>query len=247
MLTTAEAPEVQRLLADERVSVIGFARADAYVALLPFLRKVTLPMGVGDLAANRPPHDVTLVAAAESLLVREKLHPAMQFLLLQAADEIHSGAGIFQKPGQFPAPERVDVPLSDEARPFYKSGGTFFQRHLPFWLWVFATRALLILIPLAGLVYPLAQLIPAAVAFEVHHRLSRLYGELRGIETRIGAPGFAAADIVRDLERFEEKIRRTRVPQWHAQALYTLKQHAGLVRDRFLRSGAGPGGPDHSG
>jgi hypothetical protein len=42
--------------------------------------------------------------------------------LLDAAVEIHSGPGLFQKGGQFPAAEAIDLPLSDEAQRYYKSG-----------------------------------------------------------------------------------------------------------------------------
>lgn len=233
MLSYAEAPTVRRLLASERVSLMSYPRADAYVALFPFLRKVVVPMGVGNLAANRPPQDVTLLAPAESLVVRDSLHPALQYLLLQAAEEIHSGAGILQRPGQFPASEPVDVPLSSEARQFYKSGGTFLQRHLPFWLWVFASNLLIVLVPLIGVVYPLAQLVPAAIKFEVDRRLSRLYGELREIEERMDSGNATPAKIAAELDRLEERIGRTRVPKSSAPGLYTLRVHAGLVRERL--------------
>jgi len=235
MLTYAEAPEVRKLFADTRVSLMGFPRADAYAALFPFLRKVVLPTGVFDLATNRPPNDVPLIADAESLVVREELHPAIQYLLLEAAEEIHSGAGILQRPAQFPAAEPVDVPLSDEAREFYKSGGTFLQRHLPFWLWVFASRLLVVLVPLLGAVYPLVQLVPTAIAFEMERRINRLYEELRGIEGRIELPGEDSEALERDLDRLDERIRETRIPASYARAIYTLKHHASLVRERLAR------------
>jgi len=189
-------------------------------------------MGIGDLATNRPAHDVTLIAAAETLLVREELHPAIQYVLLEAAAQIHSTPGIFQQPGEFPAPQPVDVPLSDEARQFYKSGGTFLQRHLPFWLWVFASRLIIVLVPLLGVVYPLVQIVPKAIAFEYDRRLSGLYAELQAIEARIGTPGSSEAGLRAELDRFEEKVRRTRIP---APILYTLKHHASLVRERLAR------------
>src|SRR4029450_11500396 len=106
------------------------------------------------------PH-TPLLTPASSLLVREHLHPAIQFLFLEAAQNIHSGPGILRRPGEFPEDEPVDVPLSEEARTYYKSGGTFLQRPLPFWLWVFATRLLLVIVPLAGVVYALARVISA--------------------------------------------------------------------------------------
>lgn len=235
MATSADAPIVKKLLADERVSLVSFPRVDALVALYPHLRKLTVPRGVGDLAKDLPRADVTLPASMASLAVREDVHPAIQFLLLQAAVDIHSGPGIFRRPGQFPAAEPVDVPLSRDAHAFYKSGGSFFQRHLPFWLAVLAERVLLVLVPLAGVLYPLLRVIPAVRAWAIEQRLWRLYTELRDAEAGVasGAPGAAAA-----LAELERKVNLVRVPRSHARGLYTLKQHVALVRDRL---GKGPG------
>jgi TRAP transporter TAXI family solute receptor len=55
MLASWEAPVVQQLIADDRVELLNLARADAYVALYPFLSKATVPRGVGDLAKDLPP------------------------------------------------------------------------------------------------------------------------------------------------------------------------------------------------
>ena len=100
----------------------------------PSLNKLVLPAGVVDLLMNRPPADVVLLAPKASLAVRTDLHPAIQHLLLSAAMQIYSQPGIFQKAGQFPAAELIDVPLSEEAQRFYKSGRPFLQNHLPFWI-----------------------------------------------------------------------------------------------------------------
>ena len=54
-----------------------------------------------------------------------------------AASKLHGAPGIFQKAGQFPVGEEIDLPLSDSARQFYKSGPPFQQRYLPFWTTVF--------------------------------------------------------------------------------------------------------------
>jgi TRAP-type uncharacterized transport system substrate-binding protein len=232
MLTTADAPVVKKLLADPHVSLVSYARADAYVALHPYLRKVVVPEGVGNMPANLPPHDVALIASTANLLIREELHPAIQFLLLQAADEIHSPGGVLSRPGQFPSPEPVDVPLSPEAKPFYKSGGSFLQRHLPFWLWVFTSRLLLLLIPLIGIAYPLSQAIPAVIDLVVEYRLSRLYKELRGIEAHLDQ-GEDGKIVLGDVERLEKRVRQMRVPARNARSLYFLRQHLNLVRERL--------------
>src|SRR5207253_66082 len=99
------APVVQQLLADQRIEIESYPRADAYVALYPFLHKVVLPRGVRDLATDQPPRDVVMIAAKASLVVRDNLHPAIQYLLLGAAKRIHSGPGIFNRANEFPVAE----------------------------------------------------------------------------------------------------------------------------------------------
>ena len=244
MLTVADDPAVKTLLADERVDLMTFRRADAFVMLYPYLRKITIPQGAGDLARNRPPEDATLLAPMASLVVRHDLHPAVQYLLLEAAEEIHSGSGVLRKPGQFPAPEPEDVPLSREARAFYKSGGSFLQRTLPFWLAVIASRFLFVLVPLAGVLYPLLRVVPLVVHFAAERRVNALYTELRGIEARIDE-GASKGEIAVDLRRLEEKIARTRVSASRARELYALRQHAGLVANRLqiAKPAEGAGGP----
>ena len=106
-VTSWESPVVQTLLKAKGIELGDFTRAHAFVALYPFLNKLTLPAGVVDLLSNRPPADVTMVAPMASLAVRSDLNSALQFLLLTAATAIHSGPGIFQKAGEFPG-GRVD-------------------------------------------------------------------------------------------------------------------------------------------
>ena len=142
LVTSWDSPVVQRLLTADDVHLVSFPRADAYVALYPFLTKLVLPQGVADLARNRPPADVLLLAPKASLAVRGDLHSAIQYLLLDAAQQVHGRPGIFQRAGEFPAAESIDLPLSDSARQFYKSGRPFLQRYLPLWLAVILSSSL---------------------------------------------------------------------------------------------------------
>ena len=64
-----DSPVVRQLITDERVKLANLDRADAYVALYPFLSKVTVPRGVADLRKDLPPTDVTLFAPKASLVV----------------------------------------------------------------------------------------------------------------------------------------------------------------------------------
>jgi len=99
--------------------------------------------------------------------------------------------GIFKRPEQFPAPEE-DLPLSKEARQFYKSGDPFLQRYLPFWLAVLSGRLLMLLIPVVGMAYPLLRLAPTACGWGMRRRILRLYGELKIIELVFEAHGRSA-------------------------------------------------------
>jgi TRAP-type uncharacterized transport system substrate-binding protein len=237
MFTSWDAPVVRRLIADKNIELFSFPRADAYVALYPFLNKLILPEGVGDLAKNRPPRDVILIAPKASLVARKDLHPAIQYLLLDAAEKIHSGPGIFQKAGQFPAAEAIDLPLSDVARQFHKSGRPFLQRHLPFWLAVLVDRLLVLLIPLVGVVYPLVRFAPSLYGLQMQRRIFRFYGELRFLERELESRGAGQSidDLSSRLDRIEEKANHLRVPVFYSNMLYTLRMHISLVRGRMER------------
>jgi TRAP-type uncharacterized transport system substrate-binding protein len=230
-----ESPLVRRLVAAPDVDLVSFARADAFVALEPSFEKLMLPMGVGDMARNRPPRDVSLLTTKASLVIRDDLNAAVQYLLLDAAAQIHGGPGIFQKAGQFPAAEGVDVPLSEEARRFYKSGRPFLHRHLPYWLAVLVERLLIVLVPFIGVAVPLLRGAPGIYRGVVQRRIVRLYGELRMIESELDTrpPDSATADLERRASDLERRANQLRVPLGYSRWLYTLKQHIRLVRVRL--------------
>jgi TRAP transporter TAXI family solute receptor len=238
MLTSWDAPVVQRLLATAGIEPASFPRTDAYLALYPYLNKVVLPEGVIDLANNRPASEVWLIAPKASLVVREDLHPALQFLLLKAAEQIHSGPGMFQRPGQFPAAEPVDLSLSDQARQYYRSGRPYLQQHLPFWLAVLVNQLLVLLIPVVGVLYPLLRLFPALYGWRVQRQIFRLYGELRFLEHDLDthAAGQSMAELISRLDHIEQQAHRLRAQGIYANMRYTLWMHITMVRERLVKS-----------
>jgi TRAP-type uncharacterized transport system substrate-binding protein len=234
MLTSWHSPAVRKLLAADGIELSGFPRADAYVALFPSLSKVILPTGVADLARNIPPADVQLLAAESNLIVRQDLHPALQYLLLEAASEIHGGADVFNRPGRFPAIGTIDLPLSDQARTYYKSGRPFVYRYLPFWLAGLAERLLILLIPLFAVVFPIASILPRLFALVTEHRIFGLYRELRLVERELELPG-AGAELDRldaELQDLDRQANHLWVPLGYAQRLFILKSHVALAREQ---------------
>jgi len=236
MVTSWDSDVVRKLVASSEITLVNFPRADAYVALLPSLNKLTLPMGVGNLATNRPPSDVTLLAPKASLIVRRDLHPAIQYLLLESAAEVDSAPNIFQKSGEFPAAEPTDLPLSRHARYFYRDGPPLLQRYLPFWLVVLASRLFLILVPVIGILYPLAHFSPAIYNWVVRRRILGLYTELKSIELELKSPGRSIGDAVARLDRLEERANRLHLPVAFASVLYEVRVHIEFVRARLTAS-----------
>jgi TRAP-type uncharacterized transport system substrate-binding protein len=226
-----DAPTVQRALALKGVRLMSLVNAEAYTRRFPFLSTVVLPRGVIDLAADLPPTSVTLLAPTANLIVRDDLHPALASLLLQAASEVHAPAGIVQRRGEFPAPREADIPLSDAAVRYYKSGKPFLQRFMPFWVADLIERTVILLVPLLAILLPAFRYAPALYHWRVRGRILRWYTELRQLED--SPPCEASLERVEEIER---GVRRIRVPIGYAGEAYHLRGHCALVREALQRA-----------
>jgi len=231
---------VWTLLYTEGVRLMSLSQADAYTRRFPYLTKLSLPRGAVDLQRNVPPRDVTLVAPMATLLLREDTHPALVDLLLQAATEVHSGPGIFQRPGEFPNATPGDFPLSKEAERYYRSGKPLLQRYLPFWAATLIDRLMVMLVPILALLLPIIRFAPALYGWRVRSRIFRRYGELKFIEAEVEEdPGCASREEwLARLERIEAAVNRMPTPLTFADMYYTLRSHIGLVRATILRKTA---------
>jgi TRAP-type uncharacterized transport system substrate-binding protein len=228
-----DSPVVQTLARSPDVNLVGFARADAYVTLDPTLSKLILPRGIADLANDKPPRDTPLIASKASLAVHKNLHPALQYLLVQAAVNVHSRAGVFQHAGEFPAAEEIDLPVSAEARHIYHEGPSILQRYLPFWLAELITRLLVIMLPIVGIIYPLWSLGPKIYHWQLQRRINRIYGELRQMEfeMRLAKPGSRDSFLVR-LDVLDQRALNLRLPTTFGAMTYNLKAHIHALRER---------------
>lgn len=234
MVSAAEAPLVQYLLATPGIALFDFAQSEAYARRFGFLRPLVLPRGVVDLARDEPPADVRLVAATASLLVRADLHPALQQLLVQTAAEVHAGAGWFARPGEYPNPAVAEFPLSDEAARHYRSGPPWLQRHLPFWAANVVDRMWIVVLPLLAVLLPLSRVLPPLVTLRLRSRVYRWYAHLRALEAALERPDADLAALRTALERLDHQTERIGVPLAYAHELYDLRQHIHGVRKRLL-------------
>jgi TRAP-type uncharacterized transport system substrate-binding protein len=236
MVAGWDAPDVQRLLADPNVELTGYPQAEAYVALDPSLNKVVVPRGLRDLATDQPAADVVLVAPKASLVVRKDLHPAIQFLLLRAARQIHAGPGVFARANEFPDEKVAGLPLSDSARRFYRQDLPFLYNYLPYWIAAPIGKLVFLLIPIIGVLYPMMRFLPAVYDWSVRHRIARLYGELRLLDEDLATPGRTVIDeAAAKLDHLEQQANRLKLPVAYANQLYNLRLHIDIVRTRLTR------------
>ena len=226
---------IRQLLHTPGIKLFDFTQADAYSRRIPYLNKVTLPKGSIDFGKGTPAHDVFLLAPTVELITRERLHPALSDLLLEAAREVHSGAGLLRRKGEFPAPIEQEIRISAEASRFYKSGKSFLYRYLPFRFASLVNRILVVFVPMIVLLLPALRLIPAIYRWRFRSRISRWYRALLMIEQDLLAQ--VAADkrkaLMERLDNIEEAVNRMKVPASFADQFYGLRGHITFVRARL--------------
>jgi TRAP-type uncharacterized transport system substrate-binding protein len=226
---------IRELLYAEKIKLMSFKHAEAYSRLFPALSHVILPEGILSLSEKKPPRDIHLVATTTSLIVRQRLHPALQYLLLDAAMEIHSRPGWLNKRGEFPSPKELDSPLSTFAERFYKKGRPFLLDYLPFWMAVLVDRLVLILVPVAIVFIPLIRGIPWLYSWRNRRKFYRWFGELRKLESDVmkTSEPEKVLDYQGRLDQIETSINRIRVPLTLFGEVYRLKEYVDSVRGKL--------------
>jgi TRAP-type uncharacterized transport system substrate-binding protein len=234
LVAAGDAPLVQYLLRTPGVRLFEFTQADAYARRFGFLHRLTLLRGMIDLARDDPPHDVPMLAATASLVVRQDLHPALVQLLVQAAQQVHGDAGWFNSAGEFPNASTAGLPLSPEARRFYRDGVPWLQRYLPFWLANFIERMWIVVLPLLALLIPLSRIVPPLVTLRMRSRVYRWYAHLRAIEHALDGPAPALDRLQAEIDRIDAQAERIGLPLSFTHELYALRTHIQLVRQRIV-------------
>ena len=240
-LVFASAPEslmVQMLLQTPGIALYDFAQADAYSRRFPFLSPVTLPRGVVDLAADVPPRDVHLIAPTATLLARTETHPALLQLFMQAAQQVHGGAGWFQRKGDYPTAGGTEQPLAKEAQRFYASGTPVLQRYLPFWFANLLERMWPVLVTLIAVLIPLSRMLPPLYQFRIRSRIFRWYAQLRAVEDAVGKR--PPDELLAELNGIESRVEGVSVPLSYADELYSLRSHIQMVGNKLRGTLAAP-------
>ncbi len=228
-----------QLVADDTLELHSFDDAKAYARRFGYLSVVTLPRGVLDLAAGVPRQDMTMLAPTTVLETREDLHPALAYLLLEAAREIHSGHGILSDKNEFPNIRNVEFPPHSEAERYFQSGAPLLQRFLPYHLAVFLDRTKVLLLPLLTLLFPLVKIAYPTYRWSVRRSIWKWYKAVSAIESEYYRGGASSEDLLKRIHELEVRVAQVHVPFAYASELYTLRHHLVMVRKLVINDEAG--------
>jgi TRAP-type uncharacterized transport system substrate-binding protein len=234
----ALAPEssiIQPLLRDPKVRLMSVSQTDALTRIFPDLVRLVLPQGVIDLEHNIPPNDVNLIGTTNAVVVRKDLHPEIIDLLAKTLVEVHGGAGIFQRAGEFPTQTDPEFAFADGAREFYKNGPSYLDGYLSYWSVSLIKKIIAVVLSCAVLLVPFSRIVPNLSTWVVRDRMRDLYRRLRLVEAEMQAdPTTSQLDALQsDLEIIEQSANDLGVPVRHSDLFFELKTHIDLVRQRL--------------
>ncbi len=232
-----ESPNVEKLLGDPRLNLIGFSRAEAYTRILPYLEILTVPTAGFSLARDFPPEAIELLSTTTQLLVDDRMNPALQYLFLEAAEAINGKQSFFAKRGEFPLFNHSAFPESEVASRFQKSGVPPIMNYLPFWLAEFVHRMFILVVPFLAFAYPILSALPNYRNKRVQVRINKMYGALWAFEQEL-ALGFDASQCdayINRINQLEADALTFKVPKSMAGEYYSLRSSMDYVRNCLIR------------
>jgi TRAP-type uncharacterized transport system substrate-binding protein len=231
---------LQRALGVPEVQLMNVAQAEAIAKTVPGLKHVVLWRGLISLTRDIPNSDIDLLASRNSLLVRKDLHPALQYLLLEAMREVHWAPGPFNRLGEFPAEQPNDLPLSPTAEAFYRSGSSFWQRYTSFWLTSLLNRIVFFVIPVVAALIPVIGFAPRFFRWLYVRRIDQLHRALGKLEHELAqsADGSPLIEYQTRIAEIESAVRSLKVARPFEVDLHRLRIHLRMVQEDVDRMGA---------
>ena len=232
-----ESPNIQKLLSDPKLNLIGFNRAEAFSRILPYLEILTVPTASFSLVRDFPPQTIQLLSTTTQLLVDDRMHPALQYLFLEAAEAINGKQSFFASRGEFPKFNRSAFPESAVATRFEKSGVPPIMNYLPFWVAEFVHRMFILVVPFLAFAYPIVSSLPNYRNKRVQVRINKMYGALWTFEQEL-AVSFDPAlcdEYIKQVNQMEAEALTLKVPKRMAGDYYSLRSSMDYVRNCLIR------------
>ena len=212
---------------------MNVAQAEAIAKTAPGLKHVVLWRGLISLSRDIPNADIDLLASRNNVLVRRDLHPALQYLLLEAMREVHWAPGPFNRIGEFPAEQPNDLPLSPTAQAFYRSGPSFWQQYTSFWLSSLLSRIVFFVIPVVAALIPVIGLAPRFLRWLYVHRINQLHRALAKLQSELvqNADRCRLGECQARLAEIESAVRLLKVVRPFEIDLQRLRIHLRMVQE----------------
>lgn len=232
-----QSENVQALLNDPQIHLTGFERAEAFTHLLPYLHILKVPIGGFSLPKNNPKTDLQLLATTTNLLIDDRMHPALQFLFLEAAHEINGKANFFAKRGEFPFFGDSHFPESAVAVHYEKNGSPWLMTYFPFWLAELINRLIFVFLPFCAIAYPVLISLPGYRNKRIRRRINKLYGTLKTYEREL-TENFVSDmrdEYLKKLDLLEYEALKLEVPKAMSGDYYALRTSIDYVRNCLNR------------
>jgi len=230
----SDAPSIESLLNDPNVRLMNFLSADAFTRVFPDLVRLVLPKGVVRLDPPSPPNDITLVGTTAKVLIRDDLHPAIVQLLAQTLKEEHSGAGLFQRTGEFPATDDPEYPVASVAIEYYRNGPSLLSKYLPLWMTTYVQRTIAFLVATLAIAFPAFGFAPRLYEWFVRQRFRQFYQRLRAIDNALQAPLTLGKAEALQAELDDIDRATLTVPMRHSDLYFMLRYHLDRTRYRLI-------------
>jgi uncharacterized protein len=238
VVSSASAPLIKELLTTSGVAAMNLSRADAFTRLIPALSKVTLPRSAVSLADDIPSTDINLVATMATLAAKEDLHPAISYLLVKTATQLHGGPQLLSNAREFPSITKYqELEVPEDIDKLYKQGAPFLYKHLPFWLANLLYRLWVLIIPLGAAMITLSDALPKLVGFKGNRQIMAIYKEARSLEAEVltGPKSQNAEPFNLRLDRLYERTSRIKLPSDFVKSIFELRSHLDLVAQSISR------------
>ncbi len=232
-----QSANVQTLLNDPSIRLAGFERAQAYAHLLPYIHILEVPIGGFSLPNNNPSSELQLLATTTNLLIDDRMHPALQFLFLEAAHAINGKANFFAKRGEFPFFGDSRFPESPVALHYEKNGSPLLMTYFPFWLAELINRLVFVFLPFCAIAYPVLISLPGYRDKRMRRKIERLYGSLKNYEQELTENFLPSVkdEYLKKLDLLEYEALKLVVPKSMSGDYYTLRSSIDYVRNCLNR------------
>jgi hypothetical protein len=175
---------------------------------------------------------VQLLATTTNLLIDDRMHPALQFLFLEASHEISGKANFFARRGEFPFFGNTHFPESPVALHYEKNGSPWLMNFFPFWLAEIINRLVFVFLPFCAIAYPILISLPGYRNKRMHRKINQLYGVLKTYEQELTGNFQVESrdEYLKKLDLLEYQALQLKVSKSMASDYYALRTSIDYVR-----------------